>query len=145
MQLIYQSTHPVTSAVRWIWISVTAALWISWATLWTPFTTVAAWVAGLSVLDDYLPSDLSNLDLDENISALSTGAGMVTILILTWSLLHFIRFRNRPWPRGHVLTDIQDLATWASLPCERVLRWQQAARLIAYHDKNGRFVHAEIA
>ena len=123
--LILERPDLQTLSQRWGYRSVTVFAWLAWLYLFVPLLSVAAWVAGLTLVYELL---LQGLDVDELWALLrvySIGIGTFCGIYLCWAGVSFIRFRGVERRKAAPTASTEALAASHSLPAAEIESWRK--------------------
>jgi len=111
-----------------------------------PFITLLLWWLGFTSIYKYF-LHISSKELVDFQNVIIFYMIVISVLagsLLGWAGLEFLRFRHvhkrhRPSP-----TKIEELATFAEIPTEKLIELNSVRRMIAHHDEHGKFLYAEM-
>ena len=115
----------------------TTVFWGLFLYLWVPLITLIAWAVG--IYHAYSEAEYAQelLDLRHLFFIYSMVVLLLCGSLLLWALKEYLRFRDSTRRRVPVPVETTELADYAELDAEQIVRWQGIRRMVAHHDDHG--------
>jgi poly-beta-1,6-N-acetyl-D-glucosamine biosynthesis protein PgaD len=139
-ELIIDSPDLQLATPRRSWAFVKSLGWLLWFMLWLPLLTLLGWYFGYETIVEQFVDRKGSIELVRLLPTYLLVIGVCGGSLVVWSLIEYWRFRRRARRNPIPNMGNQALAEMTHSSVEAVQSWQNARRVVAYHDASAKIV-----
>jgi biofilm PGA synthesis protein PgaD len=141
--LIIDSPDLQLASPRRSWAFVKSVGALLWFALWLPLLTVLGWYFGYETIVEQFVDRKGGIELARLLPIYLLVIGICGGSLVLWSLIQYWRFHGRNRRSVNKILETQALADFTHNTVEAVQSWQDARRVVAYHDANAHIIAVE--
>jgi biofilm PGA synthesis protein PgaD len=138
--LIIDSPDLQLATQRRSWAFVKSVGWLLWFMLWLPLLTLLGWYFGYETIIEQFIDRKGSVELIRLLPTYGLVIGVCGGSLVIWSLIQYWRFHGHNRRSTSPDLDTTALAELTNSSVEAVQSWQNARRVVAYHDANAKIV-----